>query len=68
VGFVISVRPGQQVEQGEPLASIYARSEADVALARAALEQAVVIGGGAVELLPLVTARVTASAFEALAG
>jgi pyrimidine-nucleoside phosphorylase len=65
VGFVISVRPGQKVAKGEPLASIYARTEADVVLARAALEQSVVIGGGAVELLPLVTARVTASGFEA---
>ena len=67
VGFVISVRPGQVVEKGEPLASIYARSDADVALARKALEQAVVIGKGKAEPLPLVAARVTASGFEALA-
>jgi len=66
VGFVISVRPGQKVEKGEPLASIYARNDADVALARAALEQSVVIGGAAVDVLPLIAARGTASGFEEL--
>lgn len=66
VGFVISVRPGQEVEKGEPLASIYARSDADVAIARAALEQSVVIGGEAVALLPLIAARVTATGIEEL--
>jgi len=66
VGFVISVRPGQSVEQGEPLASIYARSDADVRLARAALDQSIVIGGGPASPLPLVGARVTVSGVEEL--
>jgi len=66
VGFVISARPAQQVERGEPLASIYARSEADVALARRALDAAIVIGGGEQPRLPLITARVTAAGIEDL--
>ena len=66
VGFVISARPGQAVEKGEPLASIYARSDADVALARQVLDKAIVIGKGKAETLPLVAARVTAAGVETL--
>jgi len=64
VGFVISARPGQRVQKGEPLASIYARDEAGVAIARAALEQSVVIGPGKAEMLPLIASRVTAKGAE----
>lgn len=67
VGFVISARPGQAVEKGEPIASIYARSEAGLALARAALDAAIVIGKGQAELLPLIAARVTIAGVEELA-
>jgi pyrimidine-nucleoside phosphorylase len=67
VGFVISVRPGQAVARGEPLASIYAKDEAGIALARAALDAAIVIGEGEAELLPLVAARITAGGHDALA-
>ena len=66
VGFVISARPGQQVEKGEPLASIYARTDADVALARRALDQAIVIGTGKAKLLPLIAARASAAGVETL--
>ena len=66
VGFVIRARPGQGVEKGEPLASIYARSDADVALARQVLDKAIVIGKGKAETLPLVAARVTAAGVETL--
>jgi len=67
VGFVISARPGTTVDKGEPLASIYARTEADVAVARAALDAAIVIGKGKPEMLPLVAARVSAAGYEELA-
>jgi len=67
VGFVISARPGTTVDKGEPLASIYARTEADVAVARAALDAAIVIGKGTPEMLPLVAARVSAAGYEELA-
>jgi pyrimidine-nucleoside phosphorylase len=67
VGFVISARPGDKVRKGEPLASIYARTQDDVALARAALDEAIRIGEGTAEGLPLIAARVTAQGVEKLA-
>jgi pyrimidine-nucleoside phosphorylase len=66
VGFVISARPGQRVQKGEPLASIYARDEAGVTIARMALAQAIEIGVGRAEMLPLISARVTAKGMETI--
>ncbi|HWO87612.1 MAG TPA: thymidine phosphorylase [Gemmatimonadales bacterium] len=66
VGFVITARVGSRVERGEPLASIFARDEAGIALARAALDSAISIGEGAPSPLPLVAARVTAEGVEEL--
>jgi pyrimidine-nucleoside phosphorylase len=66
VGFVITARPGQEVHTSEPLASIFARDEAGVALARAALDRAIRIGEGQAGPLPLVAARVTAKGVEDL--
>jgi len=66
VGFVISARPGQRVERGEPLASIYARDEAGLRIAEDALGRALRIGEGAAEALPLVAARISAKGYEAL--
>ena len=66
VGFVITARPGQEVHTSEPLASIFARDEAGVALARAALDRAIRIGEGRAGPLPLVAARVTAHGLEEL--
>ena len=67
VGLVITARPGQPVAKGEPLASIYARDEAGVRIARAALDAAVRIGEGNAAPLPLIAARVTARGTERLA-
>jgi pyrimidine-nucleoside phosphorylase len=67
VGFVITARPGQKVTKGEPLASIYARDPAGVAIARAALTSAIRIGTGHAAPLPLVAARITANGTERLA-
>ena len=67
VGFVVSARPGDKVRKGEPLASIFARTPADVELAHRALDEAITIGEGAASPLPLVAARVTAKGVEQLA-
>ncbi len=66
VGFVISARPGDKVKKSEPLASIYARTPADVGLARRALDEAIRIGEGKAAMLPLIEARVTAKGIEKL--
>src|SRR5918998_872838 len=42
-GFVISARPGQWVEAGEPLATVFAGNAVGVAAGRAALRTAIVI-------------------------
>src|SRR5688572_27239344 len=59
VGFVIAVRPGDLVREGEPLATIMARDAEGVAAGRRALEGAVAIADEAEFPLPLITHRVT---------
>lgn len=66
VGFVITAKPGNQVEAGQPLATIYARNSAGLAAGRAALSEAITIGE-AIGALPLVSCRVTAAGVESLA-
>jgi pyrimidine-nucleoside phosphorylase len=65
VGFVITARPGDRVRSGEPIASIFARSDAAAARAAAALGDAIEIGeiGAAATL---VSCRVTAAGVEEL--
>ena len=65
-GFVISARPGQWVESGEPLATVFAASSVGIAAGRAALRQAIVIADEAELPLPLVSHRVTAVGVEEL--
>jgi pyrimidine-nucleoside phosphorylase len=67
VGFVITAKPGDWVEAGEPLASIYARDRAGIERGRATLRGAITIGVVAEPPLPLVSHRVTASGVEVLA-
>jgi pyrimidine-nucleoside phosphorylase len=64
VGFVIGVRPGDFVRQGEPLATIFARDEAGVDAGRAALRAAVHIADEADLPLPLISHRVSAAGAE----
>jgi len=64
VGFVITAKPGDWVEAGEPLATIFARDHAGVADGRAALHQAIVIADEADPPLPLISHRVTAAGVE----
>ncbi len=59
VGFVITAKPGDWVERGEPVATIFARDDAGVDAGRAALRGAIVIADEADHPLPLVSHRVT---------
>ncbi|OLC95675.1 MAG: thymidine phosphorylase [Gemmatimonadetes bacterium 13_1_40CM_3_70_6] len=67
VGFVITVKPGDKVLAGEPIASVFARDAAGVELGLAALTQAIVIADRLAERpLPLISHRVTKEGVEEL--
>jgi pyrimidine-nucleoside phosphorylase len=66
VGFVITVKPGDAVRAGEPIASVFARDEAGIASGMAALGEAVAIGETG-RLTPLISHRITARGVELLA-
>ena len=68
VGFMISVRPGDWVEQGEPMATIFARDRAGVESGKATLRAAITIADEADPPLPLVSHRVSARGVEMLVG
>ena len=59
VGFVITAKPGDWVERGEPVATIFARDDAGIATGRAALRAAIAIADEADHPLPLLSHRVT---------
>ena len=65
VGFVISVKPGDEVAAGEAIASVFAADAEGIRIGRAALEEAIVIGEVA-SPTPLVSHRVTAEGVEIL--
>jgi pyrimidine-nucleoside phosphorylase len=65
VGFVITVKPGDTVRAGEPIASVFARDGAGIALGLQALGEAVTIGETG-RLTPLVSHRITARGVELL--
>jgi pyrimidine-nucleoside phosphorylase len=64
VGFVITAKPGDWVEIGEPLATIFARDQHGIDAGRAALREAIVIADEAEPPLPLISHRVTAAGVE----
>lgn len=64
VGFVITARPGDWVEVGEPLATIFARDRAGVQAGRQALRGAITIAEEADPPLPLISHRVSSSGAE----
>jgi len=66
VGFVIPAKPGDPVQTGEPLASVFARDRAGAAMGLEALGEAIVIGDEG-RLTPLISHRVTADGVTALA-
>ena len=64
VGFVITAKPGDWVEAGEPLATVFASDRSGVESGRATLRVAIVIADEADPPLPLVSHRVTAAGVE----
>jgi pyrimidine-nucleoside phosphorylase len=66
VGFVVTVKPGDAVRAGEPIASVFARDDAGIALGMSALREAVTIGDAG-RLTPLISHRITARGVEVLA-
>ena len=64
VGFVITARPGDWVEAGEPMATIFARDRAGIASGRQALRSAFIIADEAEPPLPLISHRVSAAGVE----
>jgi pyrimidine-nucleoside phosphorylase len=68
VGFVITVKPGDKVLAGEPIASVFARDPAGIQIGFDALARAITIGDRLVERpLPLVSHRVSKDGVEVLA-
>src|SRR5947208_1389074 len=67
VGFVITVKPGDKVPGGEPIASVFAKDPAGIKLGFEALAQAIVIGDTlTAKPLPLISHRVTKDGAEEL--
>ena len=67
VGFVITVKPGDKVLAGEPIASVFAKDPAGIQLGFDALTRAIVIGDKLKEKpLPLISHRVTKAGVEVL--
>ena len=64
VGFVITAKPGDWVEAGEPLATVFASDRSGIEEGRSTLRAAIVIADEADPPLPLVSHRVTASGVE----
>jgi pyrimidine-nucleoside phosphorylase len=64
VGFVITVKPGDQVQSGEPMASIYARNKDGILAGRAALDVAITVADEAEPPLKLVSHRISRDGVE----
>ena len=67
VGFVITAKPGDWVEAGEPLATIFARDRAGIDEGRSALRHAILVSDEADPPLPLVSHRVSSGGVESYA-
>jgi pyrimidine-nucleoside phosphorylase len=66
VGFVITAKPGDCVEAGQPLATVYARDDAGLAAGASALAGAIRLDEEAPKPLPLVSHRVTSTGTQVL--
>jgi pyrimidine-nucleoside phosphorylase len=64
VGFHLTVKPGDAVVNGQAIATVHARTEADAERAAAALLAAIDIGEGQANPLPLVSRRITSAGIE----
>ncbi|CAN5743761.1 pyrimidine-nucleoside phosphorylase [soil metagenome] len=58
-GFHITVKPGDTIENGEPMATVFAADQARAELAGAELARAITIADSAAAPLPLVAGRIT---------
>jgi pyrimidine-nucleoside phosphorylase len=67
VGLVITAKPGDWVEAGEPLGTIFARDRAGVEIARQALGTALRIGDEAEPPLALISHRISQDGVEQIA-
>lgn len=67
VGFEILVKPNDVVTTGDVLARVHARSESDAGAGQAVLDGAIVIGDDPVQVLPLVSHRITSAGVEIVA-
>lgn len=65
VGFVVTARPGDKVQAGEPIASVFARDRAGIDHGLKVLAEAITFGAPG-ELLPLISHRLTRSGTEVL--
>ena len=68
VGFVITARPGDWVEAGEPLATVFARDAAGIAAGGRCLDRAIAIAESADPPLPLISHRVSGAGVERYPG
>jgi pyrimidine-nucleoside phosphorylase len=66
VGFVITVKPGDQVQSGEPMASIYAQNKEGIQAGRDALDTAILVSDDAEPPLKLVSHRISKAGVEVL--
>jgi pyrimidine-nucleoside phosphorylase len=66
VGFVVTARPGDAVQAGEPIASVFARDRAGIEHGLRVLAEAITFGEPG-EVLPLVSHRLTAAGTETFA-
>lgn len=64
VGYVITAKPGDWVENGEPLATVFARDAAGIERGRAALVEAISVADEVDHPLPLISHRVTTDGVE----
>lgn len=64
VGFDIRVKPNSTVRAGQRLAVIHAADESGVAIGRSVLDEAIKLGDSPVEILPLVSHRITSGSVQ----
>jgi pyrimidine-nucleoside phosphorylase len=63
VGFVITVKPGDEVLEGEPIASIFAPNSDGIVSGTAALDEAIAVRERGI-LTPLISHRITSTGVE----
>ncbi|HEY7636621.1 MAG TPA: thymidine phosphorylase [Gemmatimonadales bacterium] len=63
VGFVITAKPGDEVREGEPIASIFARDNDGIVIGTAALDEAIAVRERGT-LTPLISHRITSTGVE----